>query len=68
MVNPMEGKIRTRYSMKLPGLPKRPNKTTRLHIRVEYESASVCVITVTDMGFGEMFPGSGQVWTEKVSW
>lgn len=68
LVNPMEGKIRTRYSMKLPGLPKRPNKTTRLQIRVEYESASVCVITVTDMGFGEMFPASGQVWTEKVSW
>lgn len=67
-VYPMDGKTATSYSMQLPGLPKRPNRTTRLHILVAYESPTVCVITVKDLGFGEMYPGSGQVWTEKMSW
>ena len=68
VVTPMEGGSKTRFSMKLPGLPKRPNKTTRLKICISYESSETCVIVVEDMGFGEMFPSNGNVWTEKVSW
>lgn len=68
IVTPMEGGGRTRCSMKLPGLPKRPNKTTRLRVCVSYESEELCVITAEDLGFGEMFPSEGNVWTEKVSW
>lgn len=68
LVNPMNSETKTFYSMQLPGLPKRPPKTTRLHVHLEYESSKICVITVKDLGFGEMFPSSGKSWEEKVSW
>lgn len=68
LVNPMNSESKTFYSMQLPGLPKRPAKTTRLHVHLEYESSKICVITVTDLGFGEMFPASGKVWEERISW
>lgn len=54
--------------MKLPGLPERPNKTTRLSLDMEFESPKQCRITVKDLGFGEMFPSSGKVWTELTTW
>ena len=57
-----------RIGMRLPGLPKRPNKTTRLHVKLQYISQKECEITVTDLGFGEMFPSSGKVWDELVEW
>lgn len=68
LVTPMDGGSKTRCSMKLPGLPKRPNKTTRLRVTISYESEELCVIQAEDLGFGEMFPSQGNVWIEKVSW
>lgn len=67
-VIPMEGGSRAKFVMKLPGLPKRPNKTTRLLLTVTYESEEQCLIRAEDLGFGELFPSDGKVWTEKVSW
>lgn len=67
-VIPMEGGTRTRFVMKLSGLPQRPNKTTRLRLTVYYESEEQCVVTAEDLGFGELFPSSGKQWTEKVVW
>lgn len=57
-----------RVAMGLPGLPKRPNKTTRLSVELEYISAKECTITVRDLGFGDMFPSSGKVWKETAQW
>ena len=57
-----------RVAMKLPGLPVRPPKTTRLLLSMEYVSPEKCRIRVTDLGFGEMFPKTGKVWTEMVEW
>ena len=57
-----------RVAMKLPGLPVRPPKTTRVLLSMEYVSSEKCRIRVTDLGFGEMFPKSGKVWTEMVEW
>ena len=55
----MEGGARTRFSMKLPGLPKRPNKTTRIGLTIYYESEEMCVVRAEDMGFGDLYPSSG---------
>lgn len=57
-----------KVGMMLPGLPSRPNKTTRLWLELKYISASECKVTVKDMGFGELFPSSGKSWTETVEW
>ena len=57
-----------RVGMMLPGIPERPNKTTRLLLQLQYVSPKECKVTVTDLGFGEMFPSSGKVWTETVEW
>lgn len=66
VVSSMEDGRRERYVMPLPELPERPNKTTRLHLHLEYESPRRCQITVEDLGFGEMFPSSGKVWHETM--
>ena len=55
-VIPMEGGTRTRFSMKLPGLPKRPNKTTRLALTIYYESEELCVVRAEDMDSGICIP------------
>jgi hypothetical protein len=54
--------------MPLPGLPKRPDKATRLSIRLQYVSREECRIEVRDLGLGELFAGSGKVWTEQTQW
>ena len=54
--------------MPLPGLPKRPNKTTRLSLDLKYMSQNECRSPVKDLGFGDMFPGSGQGWKDTAQW
>ena len=50
------------FSIKLDGLPDRPPKTTRLRLRLEFESATTCRVRIKDLGFGEFFPSSGLTW------
>ena len=57
-----------KISMALSGLPKRPNKTTRISLNLQYISGKECLITVRDLGFGELFPSSGKVWKERTRW
>ncbi len=64
LVSRMNEKARKKLVMPLPGLPERPNRTTRLKVHMEYESAGRCRIDVEDLGFGEMYPASGMVWHE----
>lgn len=66
IVSDMESGKKNRYTMRLPGLPKRPARTTRLRLRLEYDAPGVCRITAEDLGFGEMFPKSGKVWHETM--
>ncbi|MGYP000098079688 len=54
--------------MALPGLPERPERTTRLGVNLQYTSQDECRVTVKDLGFGEMFPSSGKEWTETTRW
>ena len=43
-------------SMQLRGLPARPKGTTRIEVGLNFENNAEAVVTVKDMGFGEMFP------------
>ena len=40
----------------------------RIGLTIYYESEEMCVVRAEDMGFGDLYPSSGMVWTEKVSW
>ena len=68
VVSTMGQEGKKRISMGLPGLPVRPNKTTRLSLELQYISKDLCRITVKDLGFGEMYPSSGKVWKDSVKW
>lgn len=46
----------------LADLPERPDKTTRLRITAKPMSDAKVQIQLKDLGFGELFPGSGKVW------
>ena len=67
-ISTFENPEKRRVGMMLPGIPLRPNKTTRLSLELQYVSQKECRVTVKDLGFGEMFPSSGKVWTETVEW
>ena len=43
----------------------RPNKTTRVRMRVRYLNPKVCVITIKDLGFGEFYKSTNRIW-EKI--
>lgn len=49
----------------LDGLPKRPDRTTRVEIRAKFLDAKSCVITIKDKGFGEFYPTTNRIW-EKI--
>lgn len=51
----------------LEGLPKRQTKTVGLGMSMRFENASVCNVTLTDEGFGGMFPGSKKTWNRRLN-
>ena len=58
--NSMENEMEC-ASCEIKDIPRRPAKTTRLHIKVDFTSETSGVILITDMGFGTMFPATGKV-------
>ena len=68
VVSTVDRPQKRRVGMMLPGIPQRPNKTTRLSLELCYISRTECQITVRDLGFGDMFPSSGKEWKEIVEW
>ena len=67
-ISSMETGEKKKVCMSLPGLPQRPNRTTRLLLELRYQSPKECRITVRDLGFGDMFPAQKKVWTETIKW
>lgn len=51
-----------REKLVLNQLPERPNRMTRLDIHISCLSNSQLKVDITDLGFGELYPPSGQVW------
>ena len=51
----------------LEGLPERPPRTTRLEIRASCPSAEECLIRAEDLGFGELFPATHQVFEMRIA-
>ncbi len=49
-------------SVELAALPQRKNKTTRIRIDAVPTSDHEVKLTLTDLGFGELVPGTGKKW------
>lgn len=67
VITPLTGGNVTNRSVSLDGLPERPGRTTRLNVQVEMASVNQAVVTVTDLGFGELFKSSGKAWTRTIT-
>ena len=65
-VNSMDGLKKKFYRMDLPGLPERPNRTTRIRLHAECTSPEICTIDAEDLGFGGMFEASHLKWHEEM--
>lgn len=64
--NPMaEGEI-VEHRLRLPGLPERPPRGTRVRMTVYFTSAHRCRIEVEDLGLGGLFRSSGLTWTRDI--
>ena len=53
--------------LELTDLPERENRTTRLRIEARPVSDVAVAITITDLGFGEISPGSGKSWEHTIT-
>ncbi len=54
-----------REIVRINGLPKRPNKTTKLSLEVEFESPNEGAVIIRDMGFGKMFPTTNKIYRKE---
>jgi hypothetical protein len=64
---PMDGKGGKPWRLVLDGLPKRPDRTTRIRLKAYCTDADTCVVKAEDLGFGEMFPATHKIWTLKIA-
>lgn len=51
----------TREKIRLSQLPNRPERMTRLEINLTCKDKSTGIITVNDLGFGEIYPETGRI-------
>lgn len=63
-ISPVDGKKTRVARISLEGMKVRGNKTNRVELRFYMEDANAVQIEITDKGFGEFFPSTGQVWKE----
>lgn len=56
---------KTNFFIVLEGIPKRPERTTRIRMKIKFLSPKTFVVSIKDLGFGKLFPATDRVW-EKV--
>lgn len=66
VITPLTGKNPEVVDITLNDMPKRPPKTTRLHICLKMVSESRIKVSIKDMGFGELFPACNIEWNEVI--
>ena len=65
-VSSVDSKNKKKISIPLEGFPKRPDRTTRVQIRVLFLDERTMEVTLQDRGFGELFPTSGMQIKQEV--
>ena len=61
---PVTGGDPQELTVKLNGLPDRPDRTTRLRVVLTMPAADRLRVQISDLGFGDIFPSGGGVWAE----
>ena len=56
-----------REVVKIHGIPKRPNKTTKLSLEVEFENPTDGAVIIRDLGFGKLFPTTNKIYRKEFS-
>ena len=54
------------HFMRLPGLPDRADRSTRVRLTVYFSSPSRCHLEVEDLGFGGLVRSSGMIWRREI--
>lgn len=67
IITPLDGKNPREIEIVLDGLTAREPKTTRLHMKIYMESEDKLRVCATDMGFGELYPTTYQLFTKQIS-
>ncbi|MDR2650365.1 MAG: DUF5716 family protein [Clostridiales bacterium] len=62
-----DGELRTIAIIPLDGLPARPKGATKLELSMRFENTNSLSVTVTDRGFGDIYPPAGYARTIKVN-
>ena len=62
-----DGELRTIGIIPLDGLPDRPKGATKLALSMRFENKNSLSVTVSDSGFGEIYPSTGYARTIKVN-
>ena len=66
LITPLDGRNVRSIEIVLDGLTQREAKTTRLHLNVFMESDDRLRVCATDMGFGEFYPTTYQLFTRQI--
>lgn len=54
-----------REVVRLHGIPKRPNKTSKFSIEVEFENPNRGAVIIKDVGFGKLFPTTNKIYRKE---
>ena len=65
-VQPVDAKGIRQIKIPLEGFPPRPNRTTRIRVRVAFSDEKTMVIAIQDKGFGELFPASDAIIRKEI--
>ncbi len=66
-LTPISGEGDRFVVIRTTGIPERPERASRVALRFEMLSVSELKVTVTDMGFGEIFPATGNEITQTIN-
>lgn len=54
-----------RETVRIHGLPKRPNKTTKVSLEVEFDSPKEGAVIIRDLGFGKLYPTTNKIYRKE---
>jgi hypothetical protein len=54
-----------RETVRLHGIPKRPNKTSKFSLEVEFDNPHQGAVVIKDVGFGKLFPTTNKVYRKE---